>query len=74
VHQVGEGVLVQVLDLCDRLALLGGQEVLQHCLYGVDRNPMVVDLAKLSLWLVTLPPTESLRQGRDVEPVRQVEW
>ena len=28
--------------------------VAQHCLYGVDRNPMAVDLAKLSLWLVTL--------------------
>ena len=28
--------------------------VAQHCIYGVDRNPMAVDLAKLSLWLVTL--------------------
>lgn len=28
--------------------------VAQHCLYGVDKNPMAVDLAKLSLWLVTL--------------------
>jgi hypothetical protein len=28
--------------------------IAQHCLYGVDRNPMAVDLAKLSLWLVTL--------------------
>jgi hypothetical protein len=28
--------------------------VAQRCLYGVDRNPMAVDLAKLSLWLVTL--------------------
>lgn len=26
----------------------------QRCLYGVDKNPMAVDLAKLSLWLVTL--------------------
>ena len=26
----------------------------QRCLYGVDRNPMAVDLAKLSLWLATL--------------------
>lgn len=25
-----------------------------RCLYGVDRNPMAVDLAKLSLWLATL--------------------
>jgi hypothetical protein len=28
--------------------------VAQRCLYGVDRNPMAVDLAKLSLWLTTL--------------------
>ena len=26
----------------------------QRCLYGVDRNPAAVDLAKLSLWLTTL--------------------
>lgn len=28
--------------------------IAQRCLYGVDRNPMAVDLAKLSLWLTTL--------------------
>lgn len=28
--------------------------VAQRCLYGVDRNPMALDLAKLSLWLATL--------------------
>ena len=28
--------------------------VAQRCLYGVDRNPFAVHLAKLSLWLVTL--------------------
>ncbi len=28
--------------------------VAQRCLYGVDRNPKAVDLAKLSLWLTTL--------------------
>lgn len=28
--------------------------VAQRCLYGVDKNEMAVDLAKLSLWLVTL--------------------
>jgi len=28
--------------------------VAQRCLYGVDKNAMAVDLAKLSLWLVTL--------------------
>ncbi|CAL9520124.1 hypothetical protein SUDANB176_03835 [Streptomyces sp. enrichment culture] len=28
--------------------------VADRCLYGVDRDPMAVELAKLSLWLVTL--------------------
>jgi hypothetical protein len=28
--------------------------VAQRCLYGVDKNAMAVDLAKLSLWLATL--------------------
>lgn len=34
--------------------LLARRLVAQRCLYGVDRNPMAVDLAKLSLWLATL--------------------
>lgn len=34
--------------------LLAMRLIAQRCLYGVDRNPMAVDLAKLSLWLVTL--------------------
>ncbi len=28
--------------------------IAQRCLYGVDKNPLAVDLAKLSLWLATL--------------------
>lgn len=35
--------------------LLHAQRLIaQRCLYGVDKNPMAVDLAKLSLWLTTL--------------------
>jgi hypothetical protein len=34
--------------------LLARRIVAQRCLYGVDRNPMATDLAKLSLWLATL--------------------
>ena len=34
--------------------------VAQKCLYGVDRNPMAVDLAKMSLWLATLARNEPL--------------
>ncbi|SHG42595.1 Eco57I restriction-modification methylase domain-containing protein [Geodermatophilus nigrescens] len=32
------------------------REVIDHCIYGVDINPMAVEMAKLSLWLVTLDP------------------
>ena len=28
--------------------------VAQQCIYGVDKNPMAIDLARLSLWLITL--------------------
>jgi len=28
--------------------------VAQRCLYGVDKNPLAVEMAKLSLWLITL--------------------
>lgn len=28
--------------------------VAQRCVYGVDKNPMAVDLAKVSLWLLTM--------------------
>ena len=35
-------------------ALHARRLVAQRCLYGVDRNPRAVELAKLSLWLATL--------------------
>lgn len=34
--------------------LFARRQVAQLCLYGVDKNPFAVDLAKLSLWLATL--------------------
>src|SRR5208283_2605156 len=34
--------------------LLAERLIAQRCLYGVDKNPFAVDLAKLSLWLSTL--------------------
>lgn len=30
------------------------REVVERCIYGVDSNPLAVELAKLSLWLVTM--------------------
>lgn len=40
--------------------VLARRMVAQRCLYGVDRNPMAVDLAKMSLWLATLSRDEPL--------------
>jgi hypothetical protein len=38
----------------DQDPLLHGRRIVaQRCLYGVDKNPFAVDLAKLSLWLAT---------------------
>ena len=34
--------------------------VARRCLYGVDRNPVAVDLAKMSLWLATLARDHAL--------------
>jgi len=36
------------------------RQIAQRCLYGVDRNPVAVDLAKVSLWLVTLAKDHAL--------------
>jgi hypothetical protein len=36
------------------------REVSRHCLYGVDRNPMAVELCKVALWIETLEPGKPL--------------
>ena len=33
--------------------VIARRQVAQRCIYGVDRNPMAIDLARLSLWLAT---------------------
>jgi len=35
----------------DREVKKARRDVLQHCIYGVDLNPMAVELAKVSLWI-----------------------
>ena len=40
-------------DPTDR-EVLAHRLVAERCLYGVDKNPMAVEMAKLSLWLITL--------------------
>lgn len=36
------------------------REVVQHCIYGVDRNPLAVELCKTALWVETLQPGKPL--------------
>jgi hypothetical protein len=38
----------------EEVALEARRLVAEHCLYGVDVNPLAVEMAKLSLWLVTM--------------------
>lgn len=38
----------------DRLLLKARRQITEHCLYGVDINPLAVEMAKLSLWLITM--------------------
>jgi hypothetical protein len=63
--------------------LVARRLVVQHCLYGVDKNPFAVDLARLSLWLETLAREHPftfldhvLREGDSLVGVtrQQVEW
>lgn len=36
------------------------REVVRHCIYGVDLNPLAVELAKVSLWLATVSKEKPL--------------
>ena len=56
-----EGQVVDTLSLQDALSkdpeerlVVARRLIAEHCLYGVDVNPLAVELAKLSIWLVTL--------------------
>ncbi|MFI6161667.1 Eco57I restriction-modification methylase domain-containing protein [Micromonospora haikouensis] len=40
----------------DPLVVEARRQIIEHCLYGVDINPMAVEMAKLSLWLVSMDP------------------
>jgi len=39
------------LEPADHEVRRARRDVLQHCIYGVDVNPMAVELAKVSLWI-----------------------
>ena len=36
------------------------RDVVRHCIYGVDINPMAVELCKVALWMETLDPGKPL--------------
>jgi hypothetical protein len=40
----------------DPLVTEARRQIIEHCLYGVDINEMAVEMAKLSLWLVSMDP------------------
>lgn len=56
-HAHGE---VPVIPPDEDEVIFARRQVAQRCLYGVDRNPVAVDLAKVSLWLVTLAKDHAL--------------
>ncbi len=80
------GAIETIADPEEDVTNLARRLVAQSCLYGVDKNAFAVDLAKLSLWLVTLsrnaPFTfldHALRHGDslvglDFEQTRAFHW
>ena len=44
-------------ELTRRRAL---REIVRHCIYGVDRNPLAVELCKTALWIEALEPGKPL--------------
>ncbi|MEU8124651.1 DNA methyltransferase [Spirillospora sp. NPDC049024] len=40
----------------DPVVINARRHVIEHCLYGADINEMAVEMAKLSLWLVSMDP------------------
>ena len=40
----------------DRVKALLRRHVVERCIYGVDINPLAVELARVSLWVETLDP------------------
>ena len=58
-HGSGQGRFAERLGSlaaapADDQEVLARREVVDHCLYGVDRNPVAAEMAKLSLWLTTM--------------------
>ncbi len=48
------GELEPLRDVAEDRILTALRLIAERCLYGVDMNPLAVELAKLSIWLITL--------------------
>jgi Eco57I restriction-modification methylase/MmeI, target recognition domain len=49
----------EVIDTeTDPVVIEARRLIIEHCLYGADINPMAVEMAKLSLWLVSMDPAK----------------
>ncbi len=55
-----EAAKKQVGELADQMSFEDGQLlrrlIARRCIYGVDINPLSVDLARLSIWIYTFVP------------------
>jgi hypothetical protein len=51
---------VESKDVAEQDIHWARREVVRNCIYGVDLNPMAVELAKLSLWLTTVASNKPL--------------
>lgn len=82
----GKTKLQLVADAHDDVVNHARRLVAQRCLYGVDKNPYAVQLARLSLWLVTMAKDEpftfvdhAVRHGDslvglDFDQIRAFHW
>ncbi|MET9953423.1 DNA methyltransferase [Streptomyces sp. NPDC006339] len=53
--EAAESLSASAVDAeADPVMVEARRQVIEHCLYGVDINPMAVEMAKLSLWLVSM--------------------
>ena len=73
------------LDIAaDPLVIKARRAIIEHCLYGVDINEMAVEMAKLSLWLISMDPgrpftflDDKLAVGDSllgITSIEQLEW
>jgi hypothetical protein len=86
-QHLADAEIDSLLDMdatADPVVIEARRQIIEHCLYGVDINPMAVEMAKLSLWLVSMdarrPFTfldDRLAQGDSllgITSAEQLEW